>query len=393
MTRALESDGALVKPGAVVEKLAVLCDYPEEGWPSMDLCGEMLLAELELLRAEGITATRLGPPFRRTLTRIPLLGHRLASLNVERLANRYWHYPRFLTRASSTFDIFHIVDHSYAQLVHALPADRTGVYCHDLDAFRCLLDPAEDPRPRWFRAIARRVLTGLQKAALVFHNSLETRREIEQHGLIDPDRLVHAPLGVSPEFTTRDSDRGDLPASVIALDGPPFLLHVGSCIPRKRIDVLLDVFAALRRQCPVLRLVKVGTDWSSDHRLRIDRLGLAQHIVSLRRLDRREIAALYRAAAVVLVPSSAEGFGLPVIEALACGSVVVASDLPVLREVGGDAVVYCPVGEVAAWSETVGRLLTYPGTAPSRAIRLAQASRFTWANHARIIVEAYRRLL
>ena len=74
------------------------------------------------------------------------------------------------------FDLFHVVDHTYAQLVHALPADRTGVYCHDLDAFRCLLEPAADPRPRWFRALARRILTGMQKAAVVFHNSAPDRR-------------------------------------------------------------------------------------------------------------------------------------------------------------------------------------------------------------------------
>jgi glycosyltransferase involved in cell wall biosynthesis len=81
------------------------------------------------------------------------------------------------------------------------------------------------------------------------------------------------------------------------------------------------------------------------------------------------------------------------IEALACGGVVAASDLPVLREVGGPAAVYCPVGDVATWAQAVGRLLAEPGSAPARPFRLAQASRFSWANHARIIVEAYRRLL
>jgi glycosyltransferase involved in cell wall biosynthesis len=135
------------------------------------------------------------------------------------------------------------------------------------------------------------------------------------------------------------------------------------------------------------------TDWSRDQHKSIERLGLAGSLVGLHGLDRRQIAALYRTAAVLLLPSGAEGLGLPLIEALACGGVVVASNLPVLREVGGAAAVYCPVGDVAAWAETVGRLLAEPGTAPARPVRLAQASRFTWANHARIIVEAYRRLL
>jgi len=370
-------------------RLAVIADFLEESWPSMDLAAEMLYREVVAAYRRAIRAECVCPPFHRRATRLPLVGTNRLAVNADRLANRVWDYPRYLRGRRDEFDLFHIVDHSYAQLVHALPAEHTGVYCHDLDTFRCLLEPQRGPRPRWFRAIARRVLSGLQKAAIVFHNSLDTRCQIERHGLIDPRRLVHVPLGVSPEFTPDAPGSNPFPNGVAA----PFLLHVGSCIPRKRIDVLLDVFAALRRQVPDLRLVKVGADWSRDQREQIDRLGLAAQVVPLHGLERREIAALYRAAAVVLQPSEAEGFGLPVIEALACGGIVVASDLPVLHEVGGEAAVYCPVGDVAAWVESVGRLLAHPDAAPARTDRLAQASRFTWSNHARIIVEAYRRLL
>ena len=92
------------------------------------------------------------------------------------------------------------------------------------------------------------------------------------------------------------------------------------------------------------------------------------------------------------MPSEAEGFGLPVIEALACGAAVVASDLPVLREVGGAAVTYRPVGDVPAWAEAVTRTLADPGAAPPREVRLAQAARYSWAEHARVIAAAYARL-
>jgi glycosyltransferase involved in cell wall biosynthesis len=95
----------------------------------------------------------------------------------------------------------------------------------------------------------------------------------------------------------------------------------------------------------------------------------------------------------VLVPSEAEGFGLPVIEALACGAVVLASDLPVLREVGGEAIVYCPVGDAPAWVARAQRLLEHATEGPARAARLARAGEFTWASHARTIFAAYRRLL
>jgi glycosyltransferase involved in cell wall biosynthesis len=376
-----------------VPRLALLADFPEEGWPSMELAAERLHHAVLAGHAADMRAERVCPSFRRRAGRLPLVGRGRTALNADRLANRHWDYPRHLRRLRNEFDLFHVVDHSYAQLVHGLPADRTGVFCHDVDAFRCLLEPARDPRPAWFRAVARRVLDGFRKAALVFYSTDQVRRQIERHGLADPARLVHAPYGVAPEFTPDAPGPDRLPAPVADLGGAPFLLHVGSCIPRKRVDVLLDVFAAVRRRVPGLRLVKVGADWSADQRRQIDRLGVADRVVPLCGLDRRELAARYRAAAAVLLPSEAEGFGLPVIEALACGGAVVASDLPALREVGGAAAVYCPVGDVSAWAETVGRLLGDPGLAPARPVRLAQAGRFSWAEHARIIVEAYRRLL
>jgi glycosyltransferase involved in cell wall biosynthesis len=369
-------------------KLAVVRDYPDEGWPSMDLCAEMLGRQLRDASPRRVSASDVCPRFRRRLQGLLWLKPR-AAVNGDRLLNRHWHYPRFLKQQRAAFDYFHVADHSYAHLVHVLPAARTGVYCHDIDTFRCLLEPGYERRPRWFRAIIRRILGGLQKAAIVFHNSLETRRQIERHGLIDPRRLVHAPLGVSPEFTAEVPDGDGLWAEVAGLTGTPFLLHVGSCIARKGIGLLLELFAAIRRQNADLRLVKVGADWSSDQRGQITRLGIADSIVSLRGLDRRELADLYRTAAVVLLPSQAEGFGLPLIEALACGAPVVASDIPVLREVGADAATYCPVGDLSAWAAQVSRLLADPAAAPPRELRLSHAARFTWAAHARTIAEAY----
>ena len=139
-----------------VPGMAVLCDYPEEGWPSMDLCAEMLLSQLGNCHADRVRAVKYCPSFRRRLGRlVPAMG-RWWGENADRLLNRFWDYPHHLRPRRKEFDAFHICDHSYAHLVHALPAERTGVYCHDLDAFRCLLEPGLEPRPRWFRAMARR---------------------------------------------------------------------------------------------------------------------------------------------------------------------------------------------------------------------------------------------
>ena len=200
-------------------------------------------------------------------------------------------------------------------------------------------------------------------------------------------------MGVAPEFTPGTTQPAVELPWLAEVGGRPWVLHVGSCIARKRIDVLLDVVAAVRETVPDLRLVKVGGEWTADHRERIARLGLAGAITHVCGLTRVELAEVYRRAAVVLVPSEAEGFGLPVIEALACGAAVVASDIPALREAGGPAAVYAPVGDVGAWSDVVAKLLTDPAAAPPRADRLAWAGRFTWTAHAEIIARAYHRLL
>lgn len=373
-------------------RLAILRDYEEENWPSMDLCAEMLLTGIRE-QGEAVWAAGVCPVFYRRLGRLPVIGRRGWAFNADRLLNRLWDYPRHLRRRISEFDLFHVCDHSYSQLVHALPADRTGVFCHDLDAFQCLFAPDRDPRPRWFRSMMRRVLHGLQKAAVVFYSTEAVRSRIAALGLIAPRRLVHAPYGISPEFTAVSINDAAADQITARLDGHPYLLHVGSCIPRKRMDVLLEVFARVKMRHPDLRLLKVGGPWSTEQQSQIARLGVSSSVVQVEGLTRATLAALYRQASLVLMPSEAEGFGLPVIEALACGAPVVASDLPVFREVAESAADYCPVGAVDVWVETVLSLLANPAVAPDHSVRLARAGRYTWTAYALSIAGAYIHLM
>jgi glycosyltransferase involved in cell wall biosynthesis len=233
---------------------------------------------------------------------------------------------------------------------------------------------------------------GLRRAAVVFHGTQAVRAELLAHGVVPAERLVWAPPGVSPEFRPEPS-AADRSESVLApLGGRPFLLHVGSSIPRKRLDVLFAVFAALRARHPELRLVQQGGALTPDQREQVSRLGLGHVLLQPPRLDRDTLAGLYRRALAVLVPSQAEGFGLPVIEALACGAPVVASDLPVLREVGADACTYCPVGHVEAWADALHALLSGQTPPPPRERRLERARRFTWHQHACTVLGAYQQL-
>jgi glycosyltransferase involved in cell wall biosynthesis len=372
-------------------KLALLMDPREEGWPSMDLVGEALQEGLSAWRSE-VAVTGVRPSMPRLVQRLPGVPGRTA-FNVDRLLTRFGAYPVRALLERGRYDAFHVVDHSYAQLVHALPTRRTGVYCHDLDTFRSVLEPDREPRPAWFRLMARTTLRGLERAALVFHGTQAVRSELLAHGVVDPSRLVWAPPGVSPEYSPEPSP-GDTSESLLTpLGGRPYLLHVGSSIPRKRLDVLFAVFAALRARHPELRLVQQGGALTPTQREQVARLGIGDALLQPPKLDRATLAGLYRGARAVLVPSEAEGFGLPVIEALACGAPVVASALPVLREVGDAACLYCPVGDVEAWVETLDALLSGRHLPPAREARLERARRFTWQAHARTVLEAYQRLV
>ena len=372
-------------------RLAVVRDFREEGWPSMDLAADMLLEQLAAYATLSIA--EIAPRYRHVFTKLPGLSQRGAARNFDRLWNRFVTLPRAARAARDRCDAFHIVDHSHAHLVHALPAERTGVYCHDLDTFRCLLEPEKEPRPLWFRLMARRILSGLHQAAIVFHNSRATGEELLRWKIVEPSRLKWVPLGVALEFSPQPDIGATTTELRASIDEAPYLLHVGSCIPRKRIDFLLDLFARLRRDHPTLLLVKAGDDWTESQAAQIKALGIGDSIRHLGKLTRPRLADVVRSAAAVVTPSEAEGFGLPVIEALACGVPVVASDLTTLREAGGDAASYAPVGDLEAWAAAVTEAIAKLGDPVALRRRLEWASQFRWERHARTIADAYRELL
>lgn len=185
--------------GSAPLRVAVVCDFLDEGWPSMDLAGNMLHQSLSENYPGEVDAAKLRPEFHRRFRRLPLMPPSLAR-NFDRLANRFFDYPRWLRTRAGDYDLFHLVDHSYSHLLLDLPGQRTVVTCHDLDTFRCLLDPDQDPRPAWFQAMARRILKGFQQSAHVICNSAATRDQLLLHGLFPPERLSVIHVGRSPVF-------------------------------------------------------------------------------------------------------------------------------------------------------------------------------------------------
>ncbi len=145
-------------------RIGLVCDFVEEGWHSMDLVADMVLDRLQREHASSLQAVRICPPLRRHFGRLPVIGAGPVSFNADRLLNRFVDYARFLKPQVADFDLFHLIDHSYSQLVHVLPPGKTVVTCHDLDTFRCVLEPDRQPRPRWFRAMTERILERIPKS-------------------------------------------------------------------------------------------------------------------------------------------------------------------------------------------------------------------------------------
>jgi glycosyltransferase involved in cell wall biosynthesis len=361
----------------------------------------MLLRELSERRRARVSACLLRPRFVRRFSRTGVGGGKSHLFNADRVLNRFVDYPRFLRERRNQFDLFHIVDHTYAHLADVVGAERCVVTCHDLDAFRPVIEPNNNGRS-WFMAkMARRILDGFSRAAAIACDSAATRHDVLRHQLARSERLSVNPNGASEVFTARHDPCVD--AEVRRLLGAPErdrveVLHVGSTIPRKRIDVLLRVFDALRRILPTARLLRVGGAFTPAQRELMNRLALPSDSVAvLPFLSSEVLPAVYRRAAILVLTSESEGFGLPVIEALVCGTPVVLSDIPVLREVGGPAAAYCPVADNGQWTDTILGMLRErrecPRTWAERsAAGTSWAGQFTWSRYADRAAQLYQKI-
>lgn len=375
--------------------VALVCDFLEEQWPSMDLVAAALTAELQS-GSRNLRAVPLRPRFRSMARRLSSTG---GALNLDRLFNRFAVYPYWLRSQSLHFNVFHLIDHSYAQLIHDLPESRTVVTCHDLDTFRCLLDPESEKRSPVFRFMTQRILNGFRKAAHVVCVSESTRNQLQDARLFEPDRLTVIRNGISDTFSSQPDAEADRKADqLLGLSGNgAIVLHVGSTIPRKRIDVLLRVFAGLCQQFKDAKLVRVGGPLTAEQTSLAESLKITKKIVVLPFLETPVLAAVYRRATLALLPSQTEGFGLPAVEAMACGCPLVASDIPPLREVAGNAALFCPMGDVDVWIRETAQLFRFASSSREARARIAtaginQSAYFSWRRSADLLVDVYKQV-
>jgi len=192
----------------------------------------------------------------------------------------------------------------------------------------------------------------------------------------DSDRVHVAPHGVE----VREPSSSPAP-----VDGP-YLLFVATLEPRKGLDDLLEAHGRLRARHPDLSLVVAGPrGWGAPPDL--DRPG----VVAVGNLNDDDLDAAYRHAIALALPSRYEGFGNQVVEAMARRCPVVTSDAACLPEVGGDATVVVPTGDIDALTDALGELVADPGArARLGDAGVARASMFTWQRSAELHAAAYR---
>jgi glycosyltransferase involved in cell wall biosynthesis len=368
----------------------MVADALEEHWPSMDLFAEMLLQYLP----------QTSPEIEVELFRLPLkqrVGRILGARDniADRLIARHFDYPRELRRRGNAADINHIVDQSYAASANSLPRGRTVVTCHDLDTFAPLSTRSRSISGLALRELAKITLQGLRTAERVVCVSETVKRDLVERDWITADRISVITGGIHPSCSPSSDTESDV--AIEKLLGPPSgpeILHVGSTIPRKRIDTLLEALAGVRKRRPDVRVLRVGGAFTRSQQTLVTRLGLAESIVVLPFQTRASLAALYRHSTLVLMPSESEGFGLPIVEAMACGTPVLASDLAVFHEVGSDAIAYAPIGESDVWARTILSLLDEweaSGSNWRERVKdgLGRSSLFSWPEHARQLRNLY----
>jgi glycosyltransferase involved in cell wall biosynthesis len=186
----------------------------------------------------------------------------------------------------------------------------------------------------------------------------------------------------------------DARAAALGLPAEPYLLTLATIEPRKGLDVLLDALAL--PGAPSVPLLVVGQPgWGGvDVAARAADLGLGSRVRLTGRLSDADLGVVLSRAAVLVAPSRAEGFGLPVLEAMAAGVPVVSSDAPALVEVGGGATVTVPVGDAGALAAALAEVL---GSDARRAALAEAGSKraadFSWESAARRLWELYAGLL
>lgn len=241
------------------------------------------------------------------------------------------------------------------------------------------------------------MLQGLKKARLILCVSANVRDDVAAHWGIPLERLAVAYHGVGTNFCPMDRAQArDIVQQTYGIQHP-YILYVGRLEERKNIVRILEAFHQFRHEVASnVKLVLIGRrEWVwPEIDITIERLRLHDHVLELGFFNHKDLPVFYSAAEMLVFPSLWEGFGLPVVEAMACGCPVITSNLTCLPEVAGGAAVLVDPYSVADLAQAMQRVLC--DTACRESLRtkgLARAQYFTWQQTAQQTLAAYERAL
>jgi glycosyltransferase involved in cell wall biosynthesis len=278
--------------------------------------------------------------------------------------------------------------HSFASTAPAWGPFRRVVTIHDL-IYRTL--PEAHPG---FRALGMRVLVPIaaHRSARVIADSEATAADVRRHLRVAADRVDVVALGVGAGARTAALAESVVREKVGAGERP-IVLSVSAKLAHKNLLRLIDAVASIAAaERPLLVLPGYPTPHEAQLRERASTLGVSGDVCFLGWVSAGELEGLYAAASAVVLPTLAEGFGLPVLEAMARGVPVACSDIPVLHEVAGDDALFFDPHSETAIAQAITRLLGDDGLA--RRLRSAgpeRAARFSWRRTAEHTLDAYRR--
>jgi alpha-1,3-rhamnosyl/mannosyltransferase len=255
--------------------------------------------------------------------------------------------------------------------------------------------------PRGLRAAPRRLyFRFMNRAAAARSRSIITvsdftRGEVASRLGVNPDRMRVVPNALEPHMQPPPPGACEAVRAKYGLPGD-FVLYIGTNKPWKNVPTLLEAFGVLARERPDCSLVLCGKQARNqdDRTEQVRRSGLGDRVREIGEIEDLDLPAVYAAARILVLPSSHEGFGLPVLEAMACGTPVITSSAGALPEVAGGAALIVEPLDVGGWAEAMERVWDEPGLRTGlREAGLARAKSFSVETMARDVIRVYEKAL
>jgi len=311
------------------------------------------------------------------------------SILSERTHARVWHrlkLPLPVELWTGRVDAFHATDFT---LPRTRPLTRTVLTIHDL-AFEKYPD---ETMPGMLDFLRSAVPESAQRADHIIAVSEATRRDVIDMYSVPAEKVTAIAHGVSTPYSPVVSGRETAVRDNYRLRDGPFVLTVGTLQPRKNHLRLVQAFARVRSDASLV--IAGGKGWHyAAVRSEVERLNLGERVIFTGFVADADLPDLYRAATVFAYPALYEGFGLPALEAMACGVPVVASNTSSLPEVVGEAGLLVDPMDVDALADAISHVLEDSALrADLRDKALARAKQFTWQHTAEMTRQVYRNLL